>query len=64
VTLSYATFTTLHHSGAAANIQPFTAASGRKPLNRAVADIVGFGDVPHRLSGVSAADRLLDLVGR
>jgi hypothetical protein len=38
--------------------------SSRQSGNRAVADVVGSGDVAHRLSGGAALHRLLDLVGR
>jgi hypothetical protein len=34
-----------------------------QPRNRAVGDIVGAGNVAHRLPGVAAAKGLLDLMG-
>jgi hypothetical protein len=39
-------------------------ASCRKPRNRTVADVVAAGDVAVRFSGLAAAQRFLDLVGR
>jgi hypothetical protein len=35
-----------------------------QPRNRAVGDIVGSGNVAHRLASVAAAERLLDLMRR